>query len=211
MNILRCAQACTSATSSIRILSGRRRVNPGVQMAHPDLCCARTRQVAAGRRKDNCGCARSYQEFPHCRRSRPQPSKQAARPYVYASPALGVIARFCRVRRARLGVALPLGGRAGSLMTSSGGRWCLLWPIAWPGAEVGLWIPRSSTSRSVTRRLRENARRAAVLHGLKIEVGQVCSRPDQAVPAPGARAASRRAVHSLPLRPSLWRRALLAL
>jgi len=103
--------------------------------------------------------------------------------------------------------------RAGSLMTSSGDRWCLLWPIAWPGAEVGLWITRSSTSRSVTRRLRENARRAAGLHGLEIEVGQVCSRPDQAVPAPGdsAPATSRRAVHSLPLRPSLWRSALLAL
>ena len=37
--------------------------------------------------------ARGYQELPQRQQSRPRPSRQAAGPYVYASPALGVIAR----------------------------------------------------------------------------------------------------------------------
>jgi WD40 repeat protein len=36
------------------------------------------------------GSVRGYQEPPHRRRSRPRPSRQSARPYVYASPTLGV-------------------------------------------------------------------------------------------------------------------------
>src|SRR5262249_39401436 len=54
----------------------------------------------------------------------------------------------------------------GSPRTSSGDRCDLLGRSHGPGAEVDLWLwlPRSSISRSVTRSLREIARRAAVLH-----------------------------------------------
>jgi len=52
----------------------------------------------------NGGSARGYQELPQRRQFRPRPSRQAAGPYVYALPALGVVARFCR----RPGVAVIL-------------------------------------------------------------------------------------------------------
>jgi hypothetical protein len=52
------------------------------------------------------GSARSYQELFAPLAIRTTASRQAARPYVYASPALGVTARICRIGRALVGQGL---------------------------------------------------------------------------------------------------------
>jgi hypothetical protein len=98
------ASAAKEATQQIIAASGRRR--PALRRARrrgadlPHLYRRRSARdsivpppISAARRA-------VINSSPHRWLSRPRPSRQAARPYVYASPALGVTARFCRIQRA---------------------------------------------------------------------------------------------------------------
>ena len=99
----------TSAAATLRAVEQCRSSmvgSPGHQLADPDhqqwsphnaqICAAGAERGIDAATAPNGGSARGYQELPQRRQSRPRPSRQAAGPYVYASLALGVVARFCR-------------------------------------------------------------------------------------------------------------------
>jgi hypothetical protein len=104
--------------------SMRPRPRSGAQI-EPSGAAHSARSTAVHPRRTAARCA-VIESAPHRRRSRPRPSRQAARPYVYASPALGVIARFCRCE----GVRYRQSGS--SLHWDSGWSWSALLTLAPP-------------------------------------------------------------------------------